>query len=234
MLYIDIHTHKTTPLEALFVVNERFGRPDQNNIHAESKTLYSHGLHPWDAIEETCLSKTWKEIERRCSLENVPFIGESGLDQSKNHNWQWQEVAMQNQISISENLKRPMIIHNVKASQQIIEMKKRTKAQMPWVLHDFNGNEEMIKMFLQENCYFSLGKNFLRSSSKIYQSFHLIPSDRLFFETDENTYGIDEIYNTYAKKCELKEDELKRRIIENFIQVTGSKYLPFFQEEHLL
>lgn len=240
MLYIDLHTHKITPSKALFVLNSRFGHSSeqidahkQESFKKQCRALYSHGLHPWDASELNCRPQTWQEIEKVCSHDEVIFIGESGFDQIKKENWNWQEAAFLNQISLSENLRKPMIIHNVRAGQKILEMRKKSRAQMPWILHDFNGNEQMIDMFKDGHFFFSLGTNFMRSQSKIISNIDHIPREKLLFETDENTFTIEKVYEKYEFLSGIDTEQLQAKIIQNTMSLIGSKYLPFLTEAHL-
>ena len=90
------------------------------------------------------------------------------------------------------------------------------KAKQPWIFHDFNGNEQIIKRLVKDNCYLSLGKNFLKESSKIRKATDSVPLQSLFFETDEMKIRISEIYQTFATLRKIELNELTQQIRTNF------------------
>ena len=164
------------------------------------------------------MAKLWEKInvlQKLVTRESCLFIGETGLDKFK-ENLPLQEEYFRRHIEISEKLKKPLIIHSVRTTEKVLTLKKEMKAKQPWIFHDFNGNEQIIKRLVKDNCYLSLGKNFLKESSKIRKATDSVPLQSLFFETDEMKIRISEIYQTFATLRKIELNELTQQIRTNF------------------
>ena len=56
----------------------------------------------------------------------------------------------------------------------------------------------------------------MNEASHAWQLLPEIPRDRLFLETDNSEWGIDEIYNKVAQRLEMREEELQDLIQVNY------------------
>ena len=73
-------------------------------------------------------------------------------------------------------------------NNDIIELKKTLHSSMPWIIHGFRGNCNVLKNVLNApNIYISIGEKFNADAVK------LIPNDRILLETDESDMDIDTI-----------------------------------------
>lgn len=203
--FIDIHTHK-----------ESGDKHALNNIIANQDytinptKYYSIGIHPWyldtDAIIQEQIEKMVLEIKAN---PKIIAIGECGLDKLINLSLDNQQTLFDKQIELSETFQKPLIIHCVKYWQEIINIHKTIKPQMPWIIHGFRGKPQLAEDLLKNNIYLSVGEHFNKDSLQI------IPTKKLFIETDESKLDIKNIYNKVANSLNIAIDYLQRQITEN-------------------
>jgi len=207
---VNLHTHCLTPEESLQVLNV-FAQ-DLKTVNSQS--LYSAGLHPWHILEndtDECLLK----IEKAGSDKRMIAIGECGLDRLINTNFEIQQFIFRKQIDIAEKLQKPLIIHCVRAVNELIAIKKQSQSKVPWILHGFTGNQEITRSLIRHGFYFSVGEPMLKDQRK-YSAFKEIPTDRLFLETDDRNISIKNIYLLAAQIREIDEVALIESIFNNF------------------
>ncbi|MBR5663529.1 MAG: TatD family hydrolase, partial [Bacteroidales bacterium] len=160
----------------------------------------------------------WSEAEWKKPLEmtRVVAIGEVGLDKAHKETFDRQIEVFEEMIKISENLRKPVIVHCVRAYSEIIEMRKKTKATMPWVIHGFNSSVETIRQLLKYDIYISLGEVLYRNENQAIKILKDIPVDRLFLETDVSGRDIKNVYAKAASLMGCEMDFLCNKIFENY------------------
>ena len=120
-----------------------------------------------------------------------------------------QNEAFCNCITLSEELKLPLIIHSVKTSNEIIRLRKSIRPKQPWIIHGFRGKPEQALQYTSNGFYLSFGKLYNAESIKI------IPLDKLLFETDEYTGNITEIIRSAAETIDIPSDKIHDIASEN-------------------
>ena len=120
-----------------------------------------------------------------------------------------QNEAFCNCITLSEELKLPLIIHSVKTSNEIIRLRKSIRPKQPWIIHGFRGKPEQALQYTSNGFYLSFGKLYNTESIKI------IPPDKLLFETDEYTGNITEIIRSAAETLDIPSDKIQDIASEN-------------------
>ena len=194
-MFVDIHTHLDNQSVIKIVDGD------------EVRILETAGVHPWDVV----------------SGENFQFspdttfaIGEVGLDKVHKETFEKQVDVFEEMIRLSETYRKPMIIHCVRAYSEIIEMRKKTKATMPWVIHGFNSSVETMRQLLKYDMYISLGEVLYRNENQAVEILKNIPLDRLFLETDVSGRDIKDVYNKAAKLMNCEVEFLCKQIFENY------------------
>ena len=119
-------------------------------------------------------------------------------------------------IRLSETLRKPVIVHCVRAYSEIIEMRKKTKATMPWVIHGFNSSVETMRQLLRYDIYISLGEILYRNENQAVKILKNIPIERLFLETDVSGREIKDVYAKAAELMGWELDFLCTKICENY------------------
>lgn len=202
MVYIDIHTHKTAKEEATAVYNSAMPHPNDRKI--------SVGIHPWD-IDNGWRDK-FKTLAAAAQADNVVMIGECGIDKVKtNTPPKVQEEVFIEHIKLSEAVKKPLIIHCVKAFERIIALHKECSPTQAWIIHGFRGKPQLATSLTREGVYLSLGEHFNCESARV------IPRNRLFVESDESTKSVEDIYTTIAQERGCSPEELAEQVKENAI-----------------
>jgi len=214
---IDIHTHQIPAGSGKWFVMNRF--PENHLVELPPGGFYSVGLHPWFIGSNGVYKKQLQQVEELVTREEVIAIGECGLDKVCKTDFQTQLDVFLRQCQIAESVNKPVIIHSVKAWNDIFHLKRKLKPGVPWILHGYTGNELITKQLLQQDFYFSFGHSLLDEKSPVRKSFSLIPLERLFFETDEDVASINSIYDFAAGLLEMKQTKLMEKIWWNFRQV---------------
>ena len=215
--FIDIHTHKAESSDNLIqIVNLNLNQP------CPEQGYYSYGIHPWEADSTDFQMETaLQRLEEKLKNPNVLALGEAGLDKMHKASFEKQIELFERQIGLSEALKKPMILHDVRSHNEIIALRKKHKAQQPWILHGFSGTEQDIKQLIGQGIYLSVGESLLHPERKIHKSFKFIDLDYLFLETDMAIIGIVTVYNEAAKLLGIDVAVLRTRIFANFARLFG-------------
>ena len=138
--------------------------------------IYSVGIHPWHAAEAT--PEQWQWLADAALRPDVVAIGEAGLDKLCSTPLPVQTDAFIRQVRLSESVGKPLIIHNARANQEILDLHTRLRPTQPWVLHGFRGKPELAQMFLRRGFHISLPPRHNPATAAI------IPPSRLLHESD--------------------------------------------------
>lgn len=216
---VDIHTHQACAKDTICIRN---CFPDDVS-RMGMETYFSVGLHPWYIGSEENMKKELLNIEEAATKENCHAIGEAGLDKMAETKWELQEKAFQQQISLAENISKPVIIHCVKAYGEILKIRKDNHARGTWIFHGFNSSPEMADQLLEHGCMVSFGKFLFNSDAKALKAFMQLEQDHFFLETDDEELSIAQVYEKAAELKGMRVDELKEDMIKNYRRVFGSK-----------
>ena len=199
-MFVDIHTHLDNQ-SVIKIVNDNF----------EEKILTTVGIHPWEV--GVIANEVPRDLQ---SLGMTAAIGEVGLDKVHKETFEKQIEVFEEMIRLSESYKKPMIIHCVRAYSEIIDIRKKTRTTMPWVIHGFNSSVETMRQLLRHDMYISLGEILYRNENQAVKILKNIPLGRLFLETDVSGRDIKNVYSKAAGLLECDLDFLCRQIFENY------------------
>lgn len=204
--FYNIHTHRLLPPveNCRQIVNRIVGI---DKVFPEEEKL-SCGIHPWHIQDANAQLKELKNYLD--TFNNIVAIGEAGLD--KLHSpvslLQQQEIFHQ-QALLAEEYGKPLIIHCVKAWEEIIREKKSLRPSVPWIIHGFRGKGELARQLLREGFRLSFGLH--SQPSALREAW----PDALLLETDEAEVGIEVIYRKTSAALGVSLDELARKVEEN-------------------
>lgn len=214
MELFDIHTHQISSIKR--------DNPNYSCIldvspldFEEAKNVYkrhsfSSAIHPWNAEDSESQFKYLLEI---ATDSRIVAIGETGLDKIKGPSFDIQIPLFKRHIELSEQLKKPLIIHAVKAWEQLYHLRKDTKPTQPWIIHGFRGNPQITQQMARAGFMFSIGEKFNPSSLKF------IPKTSLFCETDESQIDINDVYQQVADALNQDVEEFAAQIADNVRKV---------------
>lgn len=190
MIPVDIHTHKDAPQPDAVIslsLPEQLGLLPWTQDEATGFVqLYSVGIHPWDAAKFN--AEVASTLEKAAGLPYVVAIGECGIDLVHKEVPLFRQMEVfKFQIEMSERVKKPLIIHDVKAHDIIIGLRRDMKPSQPWIIHGFRGKPSVAQMLLKAGCLLSFGEKFNPDTVR------LIEPDKILTETDCSPLSIHDI-----------------------------------------
>jgi TatD DNase family protein len=215
MKFYDIHTHRILPENnndnprCSCIINVS---PLEFETAKElyRQHVFSCGIHPWQSDDNDTQMTYLSEI---AAHPRIVAIGETGLDKLKGSSLDTQEFLFGKHIELSEKLKKPLIVHCVKAWDELIRIHRETKPTQSWIIHGYRGKPELTKQLVKEGFLFSVGDKINA------HSIPLIPIDSLFCETDESETDIREIYLQVSKVLNMSVEQFGEKVAENVCRV---------------
>ncbi len=182
---MDAHTHRAEghhPRAYVLAATELMAPPDHEKFCA--------GIHPWH-ISGYPAQKP--DLFKLFSHRNCIGIGETGLDRLYPHlalqveslMWHWDKA---------EDFEKPLILHLVKSSSDILALLKKRKARTHWIFHDFQGPADVVKRILKlhPQSFFSFGpRGLARSDSR--HLWEQVPAHLRLIETDDSGLEIEAV-----------------------------------------
>lgn len=204
MKYIDAHTHRrASDPDTTSVVNIRINAETEV---FETDGICTVGLHPWDVTAE------WRDvadvIEELLEEDLVVGLGECGLDRSSSSPWPHQIDAFEYMAELAERSTRPLVIHCVKAHDELLRVHKFINPSQPWILHGFVKGADLAKQCLDAGMYLSFGADIKRESPTLVEAVRLCPTDRFLLETDVDELPISDVYSAAARIRGVRLEEL--------------------------
>ena len=211
--YIDIHTHGAKPVHGLFSVEVLMAHEER--IPEKTPDLaFTYGIHPW-YLDESNHNRQLASVIKTTADSLVIAVGEAGFDKIKGPSMDLQRKTFEEQVIIAEELKKPVVIHCVRAWDELLSAHKRLHPKLPWLVHGFRGNKDLAMQLISKGMYISFWFEFILKpeSSELVRS---LPKDRIFLETDGAEVDIRDIYNKVSGDLGLELNGLKKLILDNF------------------
>lgn len=198
-MLLNIHTHRPCP--------------------EGEQTIPAFGLHPWNvAVDwETRLSEAFASFPSE-EPDGHPasfFIGECGLDRLCDAPYTLQLQAFEAQIAFSNRLARPLILHCVRALDDVLRLHHH--ATQPWIWHGFRGKPELLAQLVRAGFYISFGWRYNP------ESLLACPAHRLFLETDDGPETIAPLYRQVAVERATTVEALATQTWHNLLTLTAKR-----------
>ena len=208
MVYYDIHTHHLPvhPEDAA-IVNSLVPTFDVG-----TGLFRSVGIHPWELTEHNA-GQLLDYLKQQLRKKQFVAVGEAGLDKLAVASMELQLTVFKAQVRLSEEYGLPLIIHCVKAMDELLAVKKEFRPQQAWIWHGFRGKTEQAVQLLKKGFYLSLGIRYNEDSLRV------IPLDRLFLETDDSETDICQVYERAARTLGISVIKLTEQIQHNIKKV---------------
>ncbi len=213
--YIDIHTHSgTIPCEGVFSVVSLMAHENIEPVPV-SGIAWTFGIHPW-YLRGTDLDRQIEDVRKAAGNKLVIALGEAGFDRIKGPDKELQRITFEEQVKIAEKHNKPVVIHCVRAWEELLGSHSKLKPATPWLIHGFRGNKVLAAQMISKGMYLSFWFDFIvrAEASELIRS---IPKERIFLETDGSGTDIREIYKKVSADLSLTADELKNIIYRNFM-----------------
>lgn len=146
-------------------------------------------------------------------------VGEIGVDKMLTTSFEKQKEIFLKQASIAEKYNRTVILHCVKAFNELLQIRKISRFRQPWIFHGFNGNLRTAEHVVKMGCFLSFGKRVINPSEKMENVIKFVPLENIFFETDEDQHSIEDIYRNFSEIRKIDISKLKEIIFENYKRV---------------
>lgn len=170
-------------------VNIGFNRetiPSTLALADQYKQIYAAiGWHPVDSVFMQEGDLEW--IEELAAHPKVVAIGEIGLD----YHWDTspkdvQERVFRQQIRLAKKLKKPIVIHNRDAHEDVVRILREEKAEeIGGIMHCFSGSWETAQLCLDMNFYISFGGPVTFKNARVPKEvLAKTPLDKILIETD--------------------------------------------------
>lgn len=213
-MLIDIHTHRRLPVHDHFALRSLYDA----FFSVIGEGSFSIGLHPWylsDWEEKT------GELQALADHPHVLAIGECGLDKVCDTPWTVQLAALNMQIVLANAVKKPLVIHCVRAYSEVSTALLATPVSVPVIFHGFNKRWEVAAPLLAKGWYLSFGSAILHSDGAAAAVLAQVPAAQFFLETDDADVSIADIYERAAALRNTTVNALTLQLEENFKNVFG-------------
>jgi TatD DNase family protein len=211
--YIDVHTHGAKSTVGIFSVENLMAHEERRPSDIPSMSC-TFGIHPWYLSGENHLSLL-DSVKEAIGQKNMIGVGEAGFDRLRGPSPELQRSIFESQAAIAEKSSKPVVVHCVRAWDELINIHRKLKPEMPWLVHGFRGKKELAGQLISRGMYISLWFDFVlrKESEELIRS---LPVEKLFLETDGSDTDIRTIYGKVANDLSFTVAELKERIFENF------------------
>lgn len=150
-------------------------------------SCWSAGLHPWwlERVQRnTTLDNFLNQLRAAAQQNDCSAIGECGVDGAIDVPMAVQIPWLEAQLALACELDKPVILHQVKAHNALVQLLKRYR-NLRGVVHGFSGSMAMAKEYLQ--CGMVLGIGGVVSyprAAKTRAVVAALPQDGFVLETD--------------------------------------------------
>lgn len=205
---VNIHTHIEPLIPGEAIVNcfpEKFA--------TKRRGWYSVGIHPWYITDDISTIVMRSCFDVLVQSEQVLAVGEAGLDKLASTPLDKQIEVFEYQAQFAKSYDKPLIIHLVKAMDELLKLKKKIRPTNPWIIHGFRGNAILAEEFLRHGFYLSFGDKYQE------EALRTVPDDKLFLETDESVVPIDELYRRAARVRGVSPKVLRETVETNVCKI---------------
>ena len=207
--YCNIHTHRPAEKTIEIGIHNLYEGFDK----MEPDAYYSIGLHPWYLENH---EHDFLLVKAHASKRNVLAIGECGLDRLAKTDMQLQIEVFIKHIILANHLDKPLVIHCVRAFDELLAVFDEYHPGVPVIFHGFNKSWTMAEKLISRGYYLSFGAALLNEGSPAAEVLFNVPQDRFVLETDEANYPISEVYKVAAQIRKTPLDTIILQVRQNF------------------
>jgi len=216
--YIDIHTHGAVTAAGIFSVEVLMAH-ELRIPEINEGISYTAGIHPW-FLDADVHDRQLTYVSELAAGGQIVAVGEAGFDKLKGPDADLQKRAFYEQAAISEKYNLPVVIHCVKAWDELLSAHHELNPSMPWMVHGFRGNPQLATQLLKRGFYLSFWFSFITTPQAL-PLLKSIPADRMFLETDGSGEDIAAIYRTVSSGLGIEEEKLKEGMRDNYLRFFG-------------
>ena len=215
-MFLDFHTHQIVKEAGVQnIYNVILNDDSMRDQRWKNQEAVSVGIHPWYTTENR-LNTLLPFLQEVAVLPVVKCIGEAGLDALHGSDMALQERVFVQQVRIAEAVGKPVVIHCVRAFNELMAVAKNVRPDVPMIIHGFSRKPELARKLISAGFYLSFGKDLL-NKPQVQEAFRETPAHRLFLETDDREdISIQEVYEKAAAIRGISIEELQEKIYQNY------------------
>lgn len=211
--FLNFHVHRKAVSPTETVIRNLMLPAENSGQETTVRTdLFCAGIHPWHIPEQP--EAALAELERLIHLPACVAVGETGLDKQAQTTMKKQQSVFVRQMQMATSHNLPVVIHCVRAWDELLAACKSVRPETPCIIHGFRGKPELAKALIRKGFYLSFGFRFNA------QSLSVCPPDRLLLETDEDQRHVEELYQTAATWLSCTPEELNNQCWKNLQAIT--------------
>lgn len=190
---------------------------------AKKPNLYSFGVHPWKIGKD--VNHILQEMDTISRNRRCIAIGECGLDKLIETDFELQQKIFCEQIQIANEVQKPLIIHCVKAFNELTACLKKMNNTVPVIIHGFNNNKNIADDLLKEGYIISFGKALMQADSNASEVIKHVGRKNFFLETDDSSVPIRDIYKRCSVILGIEEVILQEQLKNNYQRIFKEEIL---------
>ncbi len=175
----DVHTHNVNAVaNAIYnILPSEF-----LNFQFKARHFYSAGIHPWYISD---IDLQFAQLQTLLQTQsNIVLIGECGLDKLNGPDIQIQMGVFKKHLALAVAFQKPVIIHCVKAYQEILDLIKKENFTLPFIFHGFNKSVALAQQIIAAGGCISLGLKIQKDTEQLGKYLQALPKEKIFFESD--------------------------------------------------
>jgi TatD DNase family protein len=205
-MYINVHSHLPAQ-PGTWTIESRY-----RDFDALPEAPCSIGLHPW-YVSEAHWEDALRALKQASLQPNVVAIGECGLDKLCATDWALQQRAFSAQIDWAQQRNKPLILHCVKALDEVLRLLREKQVSVPVIFHGFRQSKALAAQLIRSGYCISLGAYITRWPESA--DWRDLPLQQFFLETDDAATPMDVVYAAAARLFRKPADELILTLQQN-------------------
>ncbi|MBP7810492.1 MAG: TatD family hydrolase [Bacteroidia bacterium] len=215
-MFINIHTHKE-------MMDAKVELVSLHSPSAKKPNLYSFGIHPWKIDKD--VNDILQEMDTITRNRRCIAIGECGLDKAIDTDFELQQKIFCEQIQIANEVQKPLMIHCVKAFNELTACLKKMNNTVPVIIHGFNNNQNIANDLLKQGYLLSFGKALLDDGSNASEVIKHVGRKNFFLENDDSDVSIRDIYKRASEILGIEESFLQEQLKSNYQRIFKEEIL---------
>jgi TatD DNase family protein len=202
-IYFDAHAHYTvTDASALHI----------SMLEQSDCPQAAYGIHPMDASSDF----SWEKLTNLWSETNCVAVGEIGLDK-RYPDLKTQAAVLERQLASAIELQLPVILHCVKAWNELSVVLKRYDSPLPYVVHGVR-KRQLLQEIHSFGAIVGVGTYALKDAAFL-AALEVFPPNRILLESDAfSPVDLEPLYACVAKRYSLTLHEfleIQRETLQN-------------------
>ena len=127
------------------------------------------------------------------------------------------------QLTIARQIQKPVVVHCVRAWDEVLEAIQQAGLSRPVVFHGFRKQLPLAERIVKAGHYLSFGKGLDRST--VRSVIRNVPLERIFLETDDLPCTIETVYEQACAAIGIDLNSLSLQLMKNAAEVFGSAFV---------